>query len=287
MATSSSTKKAARLAQKGQGRKIRFQGGTLFPMVVAIVVVLGILLVVYSRQSRPAADASEPTIDQHWHAAYGFYLCDEWFSLSGNLEESDTSGFINSGYARTGGHSHEDGGIHWHPFSSAATGRNATLGLFLDNYGVELSNDKIVFPEEQRAGLPYQQETGVFENGETTCEIDGQEEDATVQVVVWDSFSDTDGGTTYIADFDNIRLTQDGMAFSIAFVADGTDVGLPPSAPELPTLGAADTNPMTPEDFVEDLEGVVTEGTGDVADEAPNDEPAATTAGDAESDSGG
>ncbi len=293
MATSSSTKKAARLAQKGQGRKIRFQGGTLFPMVVAIVVVLGILLVVYSRQSRPSADASEPTIDQHWHAAYGFYLCDEWFSLSGNLEESDSSGFVNTGYARTGVHSHEDGVIHWHPFSSAATGRNATLGLFLDNYGVELSNDTIEFPEEQRAGLPYQQETGVFENGETTCEIDGQEEDASIQVVVWDNFSDTDGGTTYIADFENIRLTQDAMVFSIAFVPDGTDVGMPPWAPELPALGAADTNQLTPEDLVEDLEGVVTEGTGDAPEEAPTDdepagdEPVGTTAGDADADSGG
>jgi len=257
VATSSSTKKAARLAQKGQGRKIRFQGGTLFPMVVAVVVVLGLLLVVYSRQSQPSADASEPTIDQHWHAAYGFYLCDEWFQLSGNLEASDSTGFVNTDYARTGVHSHEDGVIHWHPFSSAATGRNATLGLFLQNYGVELSNDKLVFPEEQRAQLPYQRETGVFENGETKCEIDGDEEDAALQVVVWDNFSDTGDGTTYIADFDNIRLTQDAMVFSIAFVPDGTDVEQPPWAPDLPALGAEDTNPLSPDD----LEGQLTDVT--------------------------
>ena len=55
MATSASTKKAAKLAQKGKGQRVRFQGGTLFTIVVAIIVVLGIGLVVYARQSRPAA----------------------------------------------------------------------------------------------------------------------------------------------------------------------------------------------------------------------------------------
>ena len=57
MANSSSTKRAARLAQRGKGQKVRFQGGTLFPIIVAIVVITGMALVVYARQSRPAADA--------------------------------------------------------------------------------------------------------------------------------------------------------------------------------------------------------------------------------------
>ena len=87
MATSSSsTKKAARLAQKGKGQKVRFQGGTLFPLVVALVVVLGTALVIYARQSRPAADASAPTIDDHWHHTYGFLICDTWVQLDGDGE---------------------------------------------------------------------------------------------------------------------------------------------------------------------------------------------------------
>ncbi len=94
---------------------------------------------------------------------------------------------------------------------TAAVGTNAKLGVFLDVYGVELTNDKLTFPEDQRAGLPSQQETGVFENGETTCTIDGNEEEGELKVVVWDNFTDTDDGTTYIADFDNIRLDQDQM----------------------------------------------------------------------------
>ena len=251
--SSSSTKKAAKLAKSGQGKKVRFQGGTLFPMVVVIVVVLGLALIVYARQSRPAADASAPQLSDHWHHAYGFYLCDTWFKLSGDAEDPGTADF--AAYQRSGIHSHDDGLIHWHPFSSTSVGSNATLGVFLDTYGVELTNDKLTFPENQRAALPYQQETGVFEDGETTCTIDGTEENAELKVVVWDNFSDTDNGTTYIADFDNIRLDKDQMVVSIAFVPDNTDVGMPPWAPDLPTLGEVDSGQLSPAEPTSSIPG--------------------------------
>ena len=129
---------------------MRFQGGTLFPMVVAIVVVLGLALVVYARQSRPAADASAPQLSDHWHHAYGFYLCDTWFQLSGDAEEPGTDDF--AAYQRSGIHSHDDGLMHWHPFTSASVGANATLGVFLDTYGVELTNRQADVPREPACG---------------------------------------------------------------------------------------------------------------------------------------
>ena len=243
MATSSSsTKKAARLAQKGKGQKIRFQGGTLFPMAVAIVIVLGLALVVYARESRPAADASAPTIDDHWHHVYGFYLCDTWFQLEGDGEALDANGRpTNVDYARSGIHSHDDGVIHWHPFSSVSIGRRAQFGVFLDTYGVSLSNTELEFPESQRAGLPYENETGVFENGETQC--DG--EDGSLKAVVWDNFSDTGDGTTYVAGFDDIRLDQDAMVVVVAFVADDQDISMPPWAPELEERAANDSGQLS------------------------------------------
>ncbi len=245
--SSSSTKKAARLAKSGQGKKVRFQGGTLFPVIVAVVVVLGLALIVYSRQSRPAADASAPTIDDHWHMAYGFYLCDTWVQLTGNQEAQGSPGF--NDYARTGIHSHDDGVIHWHPFTSASVGRNAKFSLFLDVYGIELSDSKLVFPEDQRAQLPVAfQEDGTFEEGETQCEVDGKMKDAELKVVVWNNFTDTDKGTTYIADFNNIRADQDAMAFTVAFVPPGTDVGMPPWSDELPELAGNDSGQVIPAD---------------------------------------
>jgi hypothetical protein len=254
--SSSSTKKAAKLAQSGSGKKVRFQGGTLFPMVVTIVIVLGISLVVYARQSQPSVDASgAPQQSDHWHHAYGFYLCDTWFRLEGNAEQQGTEDFTQ--YQRTGIHSHDDGLIHWHPFSSASVGTNATLGVFLDTYGVDLSNDKIEFPESQRPALeaqltpedPPRDDILTWEDGDQ-CTVDGSLEDAEVKVVVWNNFTDTDDGTTYIADFDNIRLDRDQMVVAIAFVPDDTDVSMPPWAPELPTLGEIDSGVVNPNSSV-------------------------------------
>jgi hypothetical protein len=256
--SSSSTKKAAKLAKSGQGKKVRFQGGTLFPVVVTLVVVLGLALVVYSRQSRPSVDASgAPQVSDHWHHAYGFYLCDTWFQLEGDAEQQGSENF--NAYRRTGVHSHDDGLIHWHPFTSAAVGSNARLGVFLDTYGVELTNSKVTFPENQEAAIreqfasadPPNEELVARENvleweDGDQCPIDGTQRDANVKVVVWNNFTDTDDGTTYIADFDNIRLDRDQMVVVIAFVPDGTDVGMPPWAPQLPSLGAIDSGVIDP-----------------------------------------
>lgn len=284
--SSSSTKKAAKLAQSGQGKKVRFQGGTLFPVVVTIVIVLGLSLVVYARQSRPSVDASgAPQQSDHWHHAYGFYLCDTWFQLEGDAEQQGSENYTQ--YARTGIHSHDDGLMHWHPFSSASVGSNAKLGVFLDTYGVELSNDEIVFPETQREALedqlsgqdPPRDDILRWEDGDT-CTVDGSEENAEVQVVVWNNFTDTDDGTTYIADFDNIRLDRDQMVVAIAFVPDDTDVSMPPWAPELPALGEIDSGVTNPTDSVPSGDPTDTSDTDDTSDTEPSsteaDVPATT-----------
>ena len=61
-------------------------------MVVALVIVLGFALVVYARQSRPAADASDPQVGDHWHVGYGFNICGEWIQVEGDAEERDANG---------------------------------------------------------------------------------------------------------------------------------------------------------------------------------------------------
>ena len=149
--SSSSTKKAARLAQKGKGKKVRFQGGTVFPLIVAIVLMLGIGTIVYARQTVPAADTSPPTIDDHWHAAYGFYLCDTWEQLAGNLEETGTAGQSarSSGPASTATTTVSSTGTR---SRRRAVGKRAKLGLFLSIYDVQLDNDSLKFPADQLGG---------------------------------------------------------------------------------------------------------------------------------------
>jgi hypothetical protein len=246
----SSTSKAAKLARKGPGQRVRFQGGTIFPLAVAIVLVLGLGLIVYARQTVPAADDSPPTINDHWHAAYGFYLCDQWYQLSGNLEERNSQGqFTNTDFLRSGIHSHDDGVIHWHPYTSLATGRNATFGVFLDSYGVELSDDKLVFPDDNILG--GQQE---WDEDETQC--DG--EDAQLSVRAWQKYTDTDDGVRYISNMDEIHVDQDGMVFAVYFTADDVDQSMPPWAAELPALGAVDLGQIRPEDLLQGDTSVVT-----------------------------
>jgi len=230
----SSAKKVARLAQKGKGRKVRFQGGTLFPALIVGIAVVGAALIVYSRASIPNQNIP-PTVEDHWHASYGFYACDEWLpDLQGNKEEQDSAGqLISEGFRRTGIHSHNDGVIHWHPYTSAATGRNAKLGVFLDVYGIKLSDDKLEFPADQGGA--------VYEEGVTKCtDADGKSVDGEIVVYAFDAFDTPDKYTTYITNFDDVRLMQDGMAFSVVFAPTGSKPELPPSAASLPELGAVD-----------------------------------------------
>ena len=111
---------------------MRFQGGTVFPMTMAIVILLGLGLVVYARQSAPSAN-TPPTVNDHWHVSYGFYACDQQLKdLAGTKEDPVDPLFVKYGI-----HSHNDGVIHWHP-QALATGRRAKLGLFLETYGVKV-----------------------------------------------------------------------------------------------------------------------------------------------------
>jgi hypothetical protein len=267
----SSTNKAAKLAQKGKGHKVRFQGGTVFPLAVALTLIIGLGLIVYARQTVPPADASPPTVEDHWHAAYGFYLCDGWVQLNGALEERNSQGsFTNVNFLRTGVHSHDDGVMHWHPYTSRATGRNATLGVFLETYDVELTDDAIRFPSMSAMGpnpdhvdaAPTELLQEYIEE-ETQC--DG--EDAEVTVKAWGSYTDTDGGSRYIANMDNIHLDNDGMVFGIYFTPDGADQVMPPWAENLPALGAIDSGQIRPEDLESLIDGDpdTTVGLGTVA----------------------
>jgi hypothetical protein len=233
VASGSSAKKVARLAQKGKGKKVRFQGGTLFPSIMAIVIVLGTALIVYSRQSAPSRN-TPPTINDHWHVSYGFYKCDGFLNdLTGTLEEPRTPEYVKYNI-----HSHDDGVIHWHA-GALATGTRAKLGLFLDSYGVKVSTDGITFPANQNNGESYKTSDLKCKNAE------GEMVAAQVQVVVWDQYDNSEVSKKYITDFDNIRIKKDGMAITMAIAAPGADIPMPKSAANLPELGAADMGGVT------------------------------------------
>jgi len=226
VASGSSAKKVARLAQKGKGRKVRFQGGTMFPAVMTVVVVLGLALVAYARQAEPDSGSSAAP-SEIWYAAYGFYKCDGFL---GNLvaptdapEQPDTTKYqLNST---------TPGVIEWRP--AGLPRYRAKLGVFLESYGVEVDTKGITFPKNQNAGES-------LKTSDLKCKNkDGKEVEAQVQVIVWDSADNQGDNKKYITDFKNVKIDKDGMAVTIAIAAPGVDIPIPASSSELKALADA------------------------------------------------
>jgi hypothetical protein len=229
----SSSKKVARLAAKGKGKKVRFQNGTIFPAVVAAIAVIGSLLLVYSRASIPEKNI-EPSVGANWQIPYGFYLCDEWREpLSGSKESPEEPGY--DLYLDSGVNSRDDGVIYWNPVSepSVSAGRSARLDVFLDVYGVELSDSRLTFPDDQGGD--------VFDEGNTKC--DGK--DARLSVITWDSPADTSKGQRDVANLGQQRIQKSGQVFAIVFAAEAADPGLPPSATGSAVVTPDDTGAPT------------------------------------------
>ena len=207
---------------------------------------LGLLVIVYGRQTRPSDGSGVPRVndgvntDSHWHAAFGIYICDTFQpKIVGNKEESgvDAQGntvLLNDDFRILGVHSHEDGVIHYHPYSTKSSGNRAKLGVFLDVYDIELTDTELVMPEDQ-GGESWSTE-------DTKC--DGKDTDLVTRV--WDDFSKPEVYHDVVTDLNNIRITNDGMVFVVAFVPKGTDIPQPDWAAQLPTLGAADGGNVAP-----------------------------------------
>jgi hypothetical protein len=279
VAPSSSANKVAKLASRGKGKKVRFQGGTMFPALIVIVVIAMLALVTYARASRPSDGSGPPRLGDHWHAAYGFYVCDDTGAsflpnLQGTLEDTsvDSAGntvYSDKGFRNTGVHSHGDGVIHYHPYTSQATGTRARLGVFLDNYDIKLTDTVLELPANQ-GGQKF--DTSSYKCGG---------EDTQIRVRVWENFADTGSYRDYVTDFRNIRIDRNGMAFTIAVVPKGKDIPQPPSAPKLPELGTVDGGTaLTVPPAAGSVEGTVAPGTnvpasGDVSSTVAASTPAA------------
>jgi hypothetical protein len=224
MGKASSSKKVARAARAGGGRvKGLRQRNLLFPGAVGAIVVLGVGLVGYAWNDRQGEASSEPpALGDHWHAAYGVYVCDQFVPAT-----SDTA-------TQLGIHSHGDNVIHIHPHSANATGDDATMGLFLDELargGFELTDDSLTVNDE------------TYTEGEQEC--DG--EAAELVVAQWKDVQTSDRDPALITrDFDEIRFRDDAEGYTIAFVPEGTtDIPKPESAAQLAELGAVDAGDVT------------------------------------------
>lgn len=179
---------------------------------MAAVVVLGTAGIVYSRDqrqpdnTRPYAAVAGRAAD-HWHAAIGFHVCG---AFTPNLPEGDDP---------LGIHSHGDNVVHIHPFGASSSGKRATLEVFFDTVGADISDDKIELPGQDTK-----------RNGDSCPDGEG-----VIRTKVWDTRDPADQGRIVEGDPSSLR-PQDSQLITIAFGDANADIPKPPSEPKLNDL---------------------------------------------------
>lgn len=249
MGKASSAKKVARAARAGGRPSGTRQRNLLFPGAIVLIVLLGGALVGYAASERKSDDQVAPVAYQdHWHASYGIYICDQFLPAIPEVESTD------------GIHTHGDGVIHIHPYTQNASGDNATLGVFLEAVGVELSDGQLTVNGE------------TYTDGEDTCGEGDEEEPGELVVAQWKDIQTSDSNPAlFESEFDDVRFAEDGEGYVIAFVPEGADIPKPNSAGNLAELGAADDADATTT-TAGGGEGQPAEGEGDGGGEPSGDD---------------
>ncbi|MEM7140521.1 MAG: hypothetical protein AAF548_05750 [Actinomycetota bacterium] len=222
MGKASSSKKvqrAARAAANSRGAGERRERG--FPLIVALIVILGVGLVIAARASRDELVA--PLIDDHWHVGYEIYDCGELRPQLLNERGPD------------GIHTHGDSLIHIHPTNSSATGEDARLSVFMDGAGLTVNNDRVVAAE---AG---------FADIDNTTGCDG--EDSVIQIARYEAGNNETPVTVYENDLSEVRFLQDLETLIIAKIPVGGEMPTPSDTVQAALashdLSLASENPFT------------------------------------------
>ena len=200
MARSAAAKKVAKAASTGAGGKgAGSERKILFPVAMVLVALLGVALIVVARDQRSdLAPKGAPELDDHWHSAYTIHVCGETVSqVFPNDSEDD----------RTGIHTHGDGLIHIHPFTSTVTGQYATLGAFFNENQTEFNDDAFELP-----------------NGYVIVEdeYDCFGEEVEIRVLKWNTLT-AEKPVVFAENLRDVRLNQDGQMIVLAVVAAGSD----------------------------------------------------------------
>jgi hypothetical protein len=251
MGKASSAKKVARAARAGGNRRAGQRRALGFPLAIGLILVVGLLLVFFARERRNADAFPKANVD-HIHASIDIYTCVTQASTesttttapaaSGSDASSTTTTAAPPDSTTTtvptsttqagpndvhgqyqpapkdasqdvlGIHTHGDGLMHIHPFKDSVAGRKATLGVFLDQVRISMTDDTLELS------------SGTFKEGTTKCEGG---KDGILQVAKWDSAANAAKGDKpnqiFKSGFDKIRLGAN-ESFTIAFMPDGSTI---------------------------------------------------------------
>jgi hypothetical protein len=213
MASNSTGKWVERAATTGGGRTYRGQMPVNWYASLAAIVIVGLLLVGFSRYQRTHQTASStgpPTTSQTWHVALGIDVCG---TSEPNLPASTNT-------AKTGLVSNGNGVLTIAPKNSSESGSNATLGKFVSGYkGLVLDSSTLQYPGKSS-----------YSNGDV-CPKGTPDAGKPGVVVVdsWPNFTSKSKGTETGGPPQDLRFA-DGQLVTMAFIPATASVPKPPAA---------------------------------------------------------
>lgn len=212
MAKGSTGKRVARAAATGGSRTRRGEVPIGFYTSLALIFVIGVFVVGYSRYERlnpTGAAAAPPTVGQTWHVAFGVYDCGTVLPDLKAQKSTSKLSFYTTG----------NGLITVQPRTKLDEGSNATLGKFVLGYnGLYLSNSKITYPGHSAIASSQ------------TC----GGKPASIKIETWSSLLAT--GQLYTGNPANLHF-NDQELISIGLVANGSSLPKPASTKALVNLG--------------------------------------------------
>jgi hypothetical protein len=185
----------------------------VWTVTTVVIVVVGVLLIVFTKLDSDNSASAAPTIGDHWHAYLGANECGTWLPNTPEFENR-----ANEATVRAGLHSHGDGLMHLHPFSSDESGSKATLGRFLEYQGSSVSETEMKLWNGKQ-----------YNNGDT-CGTGADAKKAEVQWAVG-HYNEKWSGTPRTGNPADYH-PKNGDIVALYFLPKGTKLAEPPGAQE-------------------------------------------------------
>jgi hypothetical protein len=202
------------------------------------IIVMGLVGTALAVSHRRTNEEVAPTTEDHWHEAFGVYVCGEFLPNQSPVVE-DSPITLNS-----------DGLINIEPKDEKSAGANATFGIFLQTMGITVTPESFTLSD----GTTHT-------NGE---DCDGKE--ARVALYVWPPQAGENTDPRIVtSSIETTRFTDDGQSYVLAFNPRDDDVPLPPSQANL----------EDPSDKRAPVATTTTVAGGDAGADASGEEPAA------------
>jgi len=217
MASKESAKRVARAQASGRGRRVRREVPIGYYSALALIVVLGVVTVGYSKYeldhpSLASSSAHQPTIGTTWHVAIGFDACGHYEPVLAKTSRKAT-GVVSLG----------NGVLTVAPKTKAETGAGANLSLLPRAVpGLELLRDGFRLPGKAAV----------------VASAGCHGKPATFGIFVWPSLLAAKPTLSKVPS--SVRFANDEV-ITVAVLPKGTTPPQPPTAANLASVGAAST----------------------------------------------